>query len=114
MQQQQQQLISKVIQILKTNNRAKTALDRSPKSKAVIVSIICFVEIQSESARALTNIPRATLAKPNFKHLRKVVLKKKISSFSLEVVLWFKPSTSIFSSDGHFVHQSRTILAILV
>ena len=32
------------------------ALDRSPEFKFVIVQIVCVVEIQSESAWALTNI----------------------------------------------------------
>ena len=44
----------------------------------------------------------------NFMHLRQVVLKKKISLF------WFKPRASTFSSGGHFVHQSGTVLAILL
>ena len=30
------------------------------------------------------------------------------------VFIWFKPRTSIFSSVGHFVHQSKNILAALV
>ena len=58
------------------NKRAKMALNRSPEFKVVTVQIVCVVEIQSESARALTNITSATLAMPNFMHLRQVVLKK--------------------------------------
>ena len=38
------------------NNRAKTALYRSPDFKVGIVQIVCVIEIQSESAWDLTNI----------------------------------------------------------
>ena len=50
---------------------------------------------------------------PNFMRLRQVVQKKKISIFFC-VFLWFKSRTSIFSSGGHFVHGSGTVLAVLV
>ena len=50
---------------------------------------------------------------PNLMHLRQVVLKKNISTFFC-VFLWFKPRASIFSTGGHFVHRSGTVLAIVV
>ena len=50
---------------------------------------------------------------PNFMHLRQVALRKKILIFFC-VFLWFKPRASIFSSGGHFVDRSITVLAILV
>ena len=78
------------------------ALNRSPEFKVAIVQIVCVVEIQSESAWALTNI----VAMPNFMHLRRVVLKK-ISLFFC-VFLWFKPRTpwgeSILNPDEEEVY----------
>ena len=74
---------------------------------------MCVVEIQSESAWALTNITSGNTCHAKSMHLRQVVLKKNISIFFC-VFFWFKPRASIFSTGGHFVHGSGTALAILV
>ena len=48
------------------NKRAKMALIRSPQFKVVIVQIVCVVEIQSESAWALTNITSGNTCRAKF------------------------------------------------
>ena len=75
--------------------RAKLALNRSPELKDAIVQIVCIVEIQSESVLALTNITSATLAMQNFMHLRRIILKNKISIFFC-VFLWFKQGNATY------------------
>ena len=69
------------------------ALNRLPEFKGVIVQIVCVVEIQSESARALINITSINTchAKVHAPEASEV-LKKMISIFSC-VFLWFKPRT---------------------
>ena len=42
------------------------ALDRSPEFKVVTVQIVCVVEIQSESAWALTNITSGNICHAKF------------------------------------------------
>ena len=46
-------------------------------------------------------------------HLRQVALKKNISIFFC-LFLCFKPRASLFSTGGHFLHRSGTVLTILV
>ena len=71
------------------------------------------VEIQSESACALTNTALGSTYHAKF-HASEASGSDKEDFNIFCVFLWFKPRTSIFSSGGHFVHRSGTILAILV
>ena len=89
------------------------SLNRSPESKVVLVQIICVVEIQSESAWALTNIASGNTSHAEF-HASEASGSEEEDFNIFCVFLCFKPRTSIFSSGGHFVHQSRSILAALV
>ena len=54
------------------------AQNRSPEFKVVIVRIVCVVEIQSESAWALTNITSGNTCNAEFHASEASVLKKKI------------------------------------
>ena len=52
----QNNLLSISKTLMRSNKGAKMALNRSPEFKGVAVQIVCVVEIQFESAWALTNV----------------------------------------------------------
>ena len=70
------------------------------------------MEIQSESAWALTNIASGNTCHAKFHAFEASDSEEDFNIFC--VFLWLKHRTSVFSSGGHFVHQSKTILAALV
>ena len=86
------------------------ALNRSSEFKVLIVEIVCAVEIPSESAWVLSNITSGNTCHTKF-HASEA------SGFQHFSVYLFRSTPGllfVFSSDGHFVQQSGTGLAILV
>ena len=66
------------------NKRAKMSLNFSPEFKDVNFQIVCVVEIEFESAWALTNISSGYTCHAKLMHLRQLVIKKMIFIFPCE------------------------------
>ena len=89
-------------------------INGSPEFKVVnFFLIICVVEIQSESAWALTNITSGNTCHAK-SHASEASGSEEEYFNIFQCISLVQTQDFYFSTGGHFVHRSGTVLAILV